>query len=738
MPMLPRRLARAILVPACLILAAGAGLGVEGGTAGPGPVEIQFLTTNDIHGHIVTRRGDLGGVGALARLVDEKRQRATVDGFDIVLIDAGDLLGGSPEDGLTRGAMMAEFAARMKYDIYVPGNHDFGYGIAILRNLIGRLKGVGTQVLAINMLEERTGKMPADLVQGSVVIEREGIKIGFIGATTAAITNLCLDEQFRGFKFPDPLARVKREVGRFKEQGIHNVVLVSHIGFDNAVFQDEKKLASKIPGLMAIVGGHSHTAMAVPYIDPTHKTIVVQSGANLELCGSLSFFFDRVTGRPVDANADGIPDHTWKLVNMERDPAEHPIERDLRSTFFEPLSKQLDEVLGQVDVPLRRRFYKDESRLANFTADAIRAVDPGADFGFIATSSLRGDAQAGPFTLRDAYQVLPFENEVVSVPMPGSLVKSLIDTKYGPGRQFIALAGLKVVADSRKPGGQRVESLQMNRHELEADKVYRVVITDYMAEGKGGFPELAGRGAAMRTGTEMRVAMMRMVQKLGRVASKDIEMGRMEDRYLSEPIGETKIKLGDDMLEGYPGVYDVLAQSMIEPPVVGDMSMISAKDVRWTIKAGKPITQKDLIEITPWNNPLVAVALTGAQLHQVVKRFIDYAKQSSEFPAYFSGCRLEVGPEHDGGFKLEVGGKPVDPAKTYRVITYSYLLTGPPGFEAFGELGLKGEGQEGMLRDAVVRFVKAHTPINSSTFPPTPRLVHPVIEARPRKGEGDN
>jgi 2',3'-cyclic-nucleotide 2'-phosphodiesterase (5'-nucleotidase family) len=236
----------------------------------------------------------------------------------------------------------------------------------------------------------------------------------------------------------------------------------------------------------------------------------------------------------------------------------------------------------------------------------------------------------------------------------------------------------------------------------------------------------------------MRAALARHVSGLGRIQAKDVEMGRLEDRYLTEAIGETKVKLGDDILESYPSIYDLIAQAMIEPPLAGDLSLVGARDAHWSIKAGKPITQRDLIEITPWNNALVAVSITGAQIATLMRRFVEHARKTGEFPAYFAGARLEVGAEHEGGFKLTIGRDEVDPERMYRLITPSYLLTGPPGFEAFGELGLTGEPQEGLMRDVVARFVKAQSPIDADTFPSAPRLVHPTTEARPRRGEAED
>jgi 2',3'-cyclic-nucleotide 2'-phosphodiesterase (5'-nucleotidase family) len=153
------------------------------GDSGPG-TWLTLLHTNDIHGEYRDRPADDvdggprgGGFLALAGTVAGIRAHAP---GPVVLLDAGDLMAGTPITAIVRqgvrGGGAMEFMNAVGYDAMALGNHEFDLG---RENCLGLIELAEFPVLCANMFDRETGKLFAPA--GHVILERGGVRIAVIG-----------------------------------------------------------------------------------------------------------------------------------------------------------------------------------------------------------------------------------------------------------------------------------------------------------------------------------------------------------------------------------------------------------------------------------------------------------------------------------------------------------------------------------------------------------------------------
>ena len=227
----------------------------------------------------------------------------------------------------------------------------------------------------------------------------------------------------RAYKFADPIATTKRLVREIKAD---LYIVVSHCGIDV-----EKKLAESVPQLALVVGGHSHTP-----ITHTFGTVLVsQTHAKSLSLGRVDIELDPDTWKVLKARATLLP------VDPQTTPAD-PAVKAVIDKHRAVLGKKLQEVLGTLTEPARRKRGKFSSTAGNWMTDVIRDVGK-AQIGFTNKGGLRADLEAGKVTLSDVYRLMPFENVVVSMDLTGSDVRSLI-LKHLSKRHSLEWSGMRV------------------------------------------------------------------------------------------------------------------------------------------------------------------------------------------------------------------------------------------------------------------------------------------------------
>jgi len=282
-----------VMAAAAIAVVSCAGLGKAGDE-----VTITVLATTDIHGKIFPWEYATGseqewGLGKIATLVDrERRQR----GSNVVLIDNGDTI----ESNLiqifnddARNPMVTAMNA-MGYDIWNLGNHEFNFGLDVLGRAVNGFNGA---VISANIVRDDGGYF----VKPYTIVERRGIKIGVIGGIAPHVPRweAGTPENFAGLNFPDPLETTRKYVDVLRnEENVDIVIAALHMGDSSenysALVDSARKIAESVPGIDAMIIGHSHATMGraedqVFFGD----TIVVQPASNGIYLGKITISLAR-------------------------------------------------------------------------------------------------------------------------------------------------------------------------------------------------------------------------------------------------------------------------------------------------------------------------------------------------------------------------------------------------------------------------------------------------------------
>ena len=147
---------------------------------------------------------------------------------------------------------------------------------------------------------------------------------------------------------------------------------------------------------------------------------------------------------------------------------------------------------------------------------------------------------------------------------------------------------------------------------------------------------------------------------------------------LSVEIGATEGKLVGDrnQVRSQPTSMGILIASAMKEKAQADFAIMNSGGVRDSIAAGK-ITYKDVLKVQPFGNTLVYVDMNGKEALELLRTAAKMSPGSGAFPQ-FAGVKLVI----EGGDvkQAQIGGKDIDPAKTYRVALNNFTAAGGDGY----------------------------------------------------------
>ncbi|HEX4735836.1 MAG TPA: CapA family protein [Thermoleophilaceae bacterium] len=222
-------------------------------------MHVRILGINDLHGHLDPEVVDgrrVGGVAWLSSWLD----RASA-GVPSIRVTAGDSPGASPLiSGWFHDRPAIEALNLMHFDVATVGNHDFDEGPGEME----RLAGVSDfPYVGANAVDRASGR---PLLAPWVVVERAGVKVGFIGVTTTSSGRWLMPRYARRLAFTDISDTVNRYAAELQARGVHAIVVLAHAG---GVQETDTEASGEIVGetrqmsdaVDAVVAGHTHTLM---------------------------------------------------------------------------------------------------------------------------------------------------------------------------------------------------------------------------------------------------------------------------------------------------------------------------------------------------------------------------------------------------------------------------------------------------------------------------------------------
>ena len=479
-------------------------------------LRLHLLWTNDMHGHIAPEPArfmnpefppPLGGGPSAANYIKEVRARAEAAGEEVLLVDVGDMFQGTPIGNKTKGEAVIMYYNAIGYDFAVPGNHDFDMG----RENTERLANMSNfPWIAANLREKATGE-PVSWVQPTLMLEFQGVKIGVVGIITPGTAAMSFPEHIKGLDFLNMPETVAEYRDKLLEDGADIIFLAIHEGLPYDPKEGWKKIAGgtetetdqelegtygsnysyggmnlmelvhEVPGIDFAVGGHTHRGYHEPWIDPVNHTMCFESFGNGSSLGHAVLLIDRKTGELVGYEKSHDRGTLITLFEDEIWP-DQEIAAVIRP-YHEQAEAELNKVIGTSAVSMVRG--SPTSPLGAMVADAMREYFD-ADFSFQNLGGIRANIAAGDVTSRDIFSVLPFGNELVEVRMDGRMVRRIIERKLAGNSGGIIISGVKMEYDTSRPDYDRVVTLEFDGEPWDPDRIYKVIVTNFLMEGNSG------------------------------------------------------------------------------------------------------------------------------------------------------------------------------------------------------------------------------------------------------------
>ena len=226
-------------------------------------VNVKILGTSDVHGRVVPwsyasdTEDKSGSYAQLSTLINQRRK----ENKNVILVEVGDSI---QDNSIDLFALNLEEAKNhpipkvlnyMKYDVFVPGNHEFNFGMPVLNEILNDIKA---KKLAAN-LYYKDGKR---YLQPTTIIQKDGVKIGIIGLTTPMSAKFEEDTgNLKDYKYVSIIEETKKQVKNLKAKKVDAIVAVAHMGIENENNIPEtglRDLANAVPEIDAIVAGHMH------------------------------------------------------------------------------------------------------------------------------------------------------------------------------------------------------------------------------------------------------------------------------------------------------------------------------------------------------------------------------------------------------------------------------------------------------------------------------------------------
>ncbi len=234
-------------------------------SAFPQSGRIVILHTNDTHSQIEPFAPNHKSLGGMAGVV---RRMALIDSIrsvepNVLLVDAGDAIQGTPYFNLFGGDAEFEVMNAMRYDVRTLGNHEFDAGMDKLAKLV---KNSTARFISSNY--DLSDTPLNGLMQPWAIVEIGGYKIGFL-ALNVNPENLIPAEACKGVIFRDPVKAANETALLLRKKGADIVIALSHLGYTGHDKSDvtDPQIAAESSDIDIIIGGHSHTVIDPARID---------------------------------------------------------------------------------------------------------------------------------------------------------------------------------------------------------------------------------------------------------------------------------------------------------------------------------------------------------------------------------------------------------------------------------------------------------------------------------------
>lgn len=505
-------------------------------------VHLVVATTTDVHGRLrgwdyeLNRPDSLRGLSREATIVDSLR---AANPGRVLLIDAGDLL---------QGNMLAYVAARvtpdtinpiiasmnaMHYDASAIGNHEYNYGVPYLDRAVGQAT---FPFLSANT-KRPDGTFP---YAPYVLVQRAGIRIGIVGATTPGVMVWDRDNVAGRVTLSDIVPAVQGAVESARVGGAQIIIVTVHSGLDEPSSYDTAatklpsenvaaRIAREVPGVALVLYGHSHKENAGTDIGATR---MLQAKNWAQSVGIATLPVVRC-----GAMATVVAGRVTSSVIRAAGHAESPALVAITEPWHQRTVQYVTAPIGSTPVAWRGDSARvRDTPVVDFVLEVMRKtahtdLAAGSAFGFAGLDS-------GTISIADLARLYPYDNTLRGIRISGDQLRAYLEQSaryygtYGdtaqpvtdpriPGYNFDIISGADYVLDISRPIGSRVTSLRYKGRDVQPSDSFSLALNNYRQTGGGGYSMIASAPVIHQGTDEIRVLLEREVRSKGVIRPGD-------------------------------------------------------------------------------------------------------------------------------------------------------------------------------------------------------------------------
>ena len=505
--------------------------------------DLIVAATTDVHGRLrgwdyyANAPDSAHSLAGAATIVDSIRRAHP---GRVVLVDAGDLLQGNPL--LFVAAKIAPppvhpvIAAMnvMRYDAAVVGNHEFNYGVPLLKRALAQ---AAFPFLAANVREANG----VPFVAPYTIVVRSGVHIGIVGATTPGSMVWDRDNLHAAhLTVSDIVPAVRAAVAAARRRQADVIVVLLHAGLNEVSTYDTlatglpsenvaARVAKEIDGIDLVVFGHSHKFL----VDSTINGALLVQPRNWAASVSVaSLTVERVK-------------RSWKVV-AHRGQAIAVAGHQEDPAVVAASAGTHRATVAWVNAPIGRtavRWRADSARVADMPiTDLVNEVmrrEAGADLSVTAAFSLEASLDTGQITIANVSKLYPYDNTLRAIRISGTQLRAFLEhsvryyrslTADGhipdggiidpavPGFNFDILSGAEYAIDLTRPVGSRITRLAFSGHAIAPTDSFTLALNNYRHSGGGGYGMLAGSPVVYQKDVDIRQLVIDEVRRVGVIA----------------------------------------------------------------------------------------------------------------------------------------------------------------------------------------------------------------------------
>ncbi|MES5884525.1 2',3'-cyclic-nucleotide 2'-phosphodiesterase [Bacillus thuringiensis] len=454
---------------------------------GESTVNLRILETSDIHVNLMnydyyqTKTDNKVGLVQTATLVNKAREEVK----NSVLFDDGDALQGTPLGDYVANKIkdpknrvdpsythpLYRVMNLMKYDVISLGNHEFNYGLDYLNKVIEKtdFPVINSNVYKVDHDDKEENDenyfKPYHILKKEVVDEagqKQIVKIGVMGFVPPQIMNWDKANLEGKVKAKDIVATAKIMAKKMQNEGADIIVALAHSGVDKSEYKEVNKmenasyhLATQVPGVDAVLMGHSHTEVK----DVFNGVPVVMPGVFGSNLGIIDMQLKKVNGkwevqkdqskpqlRPIaDSKGNPLVESDQKLVNEIKDEHEKTIEYvnthvgETKAPINSYFSLVQDDPSVQIVTNAQKWYVEQELKKPEYEKIRdIPVLSAGAPFkaGGRNGAAYYTDIPAGTLAIKNVADLYVYPNTLYAVKVNGAQVKEWLEMSAGQFNQI--------------------------------------------------------------------------------------------------------------------------------------------------------------------------------------------------------------------------------------------------------------------------------------------------------------